>query len=99
MTALKTLTARLRAAKTELEEAGEDTDGMAESVSKLREEMLALTGGRVDLIDPNTNGFKSTYEIMKELASVWEQLSDVSKANILERVAGISLPERIVICA
>ena len=39
----------LRAAKTEAEEAGEGTDGMANSVSELREELLALTGNKVDI--------------------------------------------------
>ena len=35
---------RIRGAKTELEEMGEDTDGMVESTSKLREEIMALSG-------------------------------------------------------
>lgn len=86
-TTLKTVSMYLRAAKTEAEEAGESTEGMAESVSKLREEMLLLTGNKVDIqIDEDT--FKSTYQIMKELADVWDDLTDISKANILEMVGG-----------
>ena len=62
-TTLKTVSMYLRAAKTEAEEAGESTDGMAASVSELRESLLALTGGKVDIqIDEDT--FKSTYQIM-----------------------------------
>ena len=91
----------LRAAKTEAEEAGESTDGMAESVSKLRSEILSLTGGRVDIqIDENT--FKSTYQILKELSEVWNSgvLTDISKANILEMLSGrLLLPQRTVMCA
>ena len=49
VTTLKTVSMYLRAAKTELEDAGESTDGMATSVSELREQILALTGGRVDI--------------------------------------------------
>ena len=41
----------LRAAKTEAEEAGESTDGMASSVSELRSEILALTAQRVDIME------------------------------------------------
>jgi DNA repair exonuclease SbcCD ATPase subunit len=48
-TTLKTLSMYLRAAKTEAEEAGIETDGMAESVSELRDEILALTGNQVDI--------------------------------------------------
>ena len=48
-TTLKTVSMYLRAAKTEAEDAGESTDGMAESVSKLRDELLKLTNNKVDI--------------------------------------------------
>lgn len=86
-TTLKTVSMYLRAAKTEAEEAGESTDGMANSVSELRDEILALTGNKVDIqIDENT--YKSTYDILKELSEVWENLTDITKANITELVGG-----------
>lgn len=86
-TALKTVSMYLRAAKTEAEEAGEITEGMANSVSALREQLLTLTNNKVDImIDDNT--FKSTYQIMKELSSVWNELSDVDTANILNLIGG-----------
>lgn len=44
LTTMKTLTMYLRAAKTEAEEAGISTDGMADSVSKLRDSVMELTG-------------------------------------------------------
>ena len=86
-TTMKTVSMYLRAAKTEAEEAGESTDGMANSVSKLREEILALTGNKVD-IQIDENNFKSTYQIIKELAGVWGELTDISQANILEMIGG-----------
>lgn len=86
-TTLKTISMFLRAAKTEAEEAGESTEGMANSVSELRAEILALTGGKVDIqIDEDT--FKSTYQIIKELSEVWGELTDISQANILEMIGG-----------
>lgn len=86
-TTMKTISMFLRAAKTEAEEAGESTEGMANSVSELRGEILALTGGKVDIqIDEDT--FKSTYQIIKELSGVWDELTDISQANILEMIGG-----------
>lgn len=86
-TTLKTVSMYLRAAKTEAEEAGESTDGMAESMSELRSEIMKLTGNKVDIqIDENT--FKSTYQILKELSVEWENLTDISRANILEMIGG-----------
>lgn len=86
-TTLKTVSMYLRAAKTEAEQAGESTEGMASSVSDLREELLQLTGGKVDIqLDENT--FKSTYQILKELSAVWDDLTDITQANITEMVGG-----------
>lgn len=86
-TTLKTVSMFLRAAKTEAEEAGESTEGMANSVSELRDELLALTGGKVDIqVDENT--FKSTYQIIKEISQVWNDLTDITQANILELLGG-----------
>lgn len=88
----------LRAAKTEAEESGESTDGMAESVSKLRDEILQLTGQKVDIqLDENT--FKSTYQILKELSEVWDDLSDITQANIMEKIGGKYLPRHTAMCA
>lgn len=84
-TALKTVSMYLRAAKTDAEAAGISTDGMASSVSELRKELLALTGVDI-MLDDDT--FKSTYEIMEDLSKVWDKLTDVSRANVLELIGG-----------
>ena len=74
-------------AKVELESMGEDTDVLCESISKLREQIKALTGVDI-MIDDNT--FKSTTDIIKELGAVWDKLSDSSQAATLEIIAGKS---------
>ena len=74
-------------AETELEEAGLDTEGMASSVSKLRDELMALTGG-FDIMKDGGQTFKSTYDILKGIAEVWPKLTDISQANVLELLAG-----------
>lgn len=87
LTVLKTASMYLRAAKTDAEEAGEATDGMANSVSELRDELLTLTKGKVDIMLDDTT-FKSTIQIYRELAAVWNELSDIDAANILELIGG-----------
>ena len=77
---------RIRGAKTELEEAGLETDGMVESTAKLREEIMALSG--VDIMEANGQTFKSTYQIMEELADKWQDLSDIQQATVTELIAG-----------
>ncbi len=86
-TAVKTLTMYLRAAKVEAEEAGEDTEGMANSVSELRDSILALTNNKIDIMIDDKN-FKSTYQIIKEIATVWEDMAEVDQAALLKLIAG-----------
>lgn len=84
-TALKTMSMRLRGAKTDLESAGLDADGMASSVSTLRDEMLSLTGVDI-MLDEDT--FKSSYDILMGIGEVWDNLTDVNRANVLELLFG-----------
>lgn len=84
-TAFKTISMRIRGAKTELEEAGLETDGMADSTAKLRQEIMALSGVDIML---NAKEFKSTYQIMEELADKWQDLSDIQQASVTELIAG-----------
>ena len=86
-TALKTLALRLRGAKTELEEASLDTDNMAESTATLQAKLKALTHGKVDImLDPDT--FKSTTQILREMADAWEDMTDIERASALELMGG-----------
>ena len=84
---LKTVSMYLRAAKTDLENMGESSDGCANSVSELRSELKQLTG--VDIMkDVAGTQFKSTYDILKEISEVWGSLSDVTRANVTEMLGG-----------
>lgn len=84
-TAFKTISMRIRGAETELEQAGLETDGMAESTAKLRQEIMALSG--IDIMIDNDT-FKSTYDILDELSNKWKDLTDIQQASITELIAG-----------
>lgn len=87
----KTVTMRIRGAKTELEEAGLETEYMAESTASLRDAIKGLTnvdgfGGFDIMKDEKT--FKSTYDIILGIGEVWEKMSDIDQAALLELLAG-----------
>lgn len=86
-TALKTLSMYLRATKTELEESGEDATYCASSMSKLRDSILGLTKGQVDIqVDKDT--YKDVYDIMQEISRVYDQLTDKDQAALLNLLGG-----------
>lgn len=84
-TAFQTISMRIRGAKSELEDAGLETEGMLTSVSKLREEVLGLSGVDIML---NEDTFKSTYQILDELSQKWSDLTDIQQASLTELLAG-----------
>lgn len=84
--ALRTISLRLRGTSTkELGEAGEDTEGVITSKSKLRNKIKTLSG--VDILT-DTGAYKSTYEILLEISKVWKDMSDIDQAALLEIIAG-----------
>lgn len=106
---LRTISLRLvgtEAAKKQLSDLGEETDGMITSVSKLRDKILDATkaaskdGKGFDILDSNGN-YKSTYEIMQGLSDLYDDIVKKDKELgtnnlnlLLETIAGEFLPER-----
>lgn len=86
-TGLKTLSARIRGAKTELQSLGEEEDEYVNSTSKLRQSILDLT--KVDIMaDVDKGQYKDLYTILGEISKVYDKLSDVDKANVMEILFG-----------
>ena len=84
--ALRTISLRLRGTSVEvLEELGEETDGAVESVSKMQAKLKALTG--VDILT-DSGAYKDTYTILKDIATVWDDMSNMDQAAALELMAG-----------
>jgi len=84
--AVRTLSMRLRGATAEdLQELGEDTDGLITSVSKLQGVIKGLTG--VDITDVNGQ-IRSTFDIMDDLAGVFNDLKTNDQSFLLETIAG-----------
>lgn len=85
--AMKVLSLRLRGMKGELQEMGEEVDDNVESISKMQTQILNMTDGKVNIFDENGD-FRSTYDIMVDIAEVYDQLSDTDQADLLETIAG-----------
>lgn len=87
-TTLKTVSMYLRSTKADVEAAGESTEGMAETTSKLRDSLKALSHGQVDIFDSATKQYKSTTDIIIEMGKAWDKMSDKEQAAALELMGG-----------
>ena len=80
-----TVSARIRGSKQELEDLGEETDKYVTSSSKLRDMVMGVTG--FDIME-DENTYKDVYEIIIGIGKVWDELSDIDRAGLLEALAG-----------
>ena len=76
----------MRGSDTELKEMGEDTDNLVTSTSKLQAKVKALTGGFDIMQDKNT--YKDIYDIVVGIGEKWADMNDISRASLLEMLAG-----------
>ena len=81
---LKIIALRIRGVKTELENMGESTDDVL-NTAKLQEKIKGLSG--VDILGDD-GGFRSIYDILIDIADVWDKLDSMSQAAIVEIMAG-----------
>ena len=70
-----------------VEDAGLETEGMAETTSQLQAKLKALTDGKVDIM-VDADSFKNTTEILREMSQVWEDMTDKEQAAALELLGG-----------
>jgi hypothetical protein len=63
-----------------LQEAGLETEGMAETTSQLQAKLKALTDGEVDIM-VDADNFKNTTQILREMSAEWEHMTDVEQAD------------------
>lgn len=82
-TGLRTIAARLRSTKTELDELGET---MTEA--EYGELVAALTKYNVALTDA-TGEFRSTYDVVADIAAIWENLTSMEQAALANAIAGV----------
>lgn len=75
-----------RMMKGALEELNEETEGI-ESISKIQTQILNLTKNKVNIFNDD-GSFKSTYDILKQISEIYNDLADTQKASLTEILFG-----------
>jgi len=81
-TGLRTIAARIR--KTVSEEDGDEMINEA----KYEEMVNALTKRHVKLVDDLTGEYRSTYDVLRDIAAVWDDMNSMEQAATIEALAG-----------
>lgn len=85
-TAFKTIAMRIRGYDEETEELSEDLEDISGDIANLTK--INGKGGISLFTDDTKQTYKSTYQILKEISEIYDQLTDKQQAELLEKLAG-----------
>lgn len=85
---MKTVTLRIQNQAGALKELGEEYEDLI-SVSKTQQQIFELTNGTVNIMqDSDPNAFRSTYDILADIAEVIKDLNDVQASELIQLLFG-----------
>lgn len=82
---LRTSALRIRAAKVDLKNSGEDTDGV-KSILDNQKAIKKLTN--VDILEKDKKTVRSIYDIFLDISKVYQQMNDTDQSALLKIIAG-----------
>lgn len=89
---LRTAALRIRGCTAELQEMGEETEGVYTSASSLEKKIEGLTSingkGGVKILEADGETFRSIYDIFLDISKVYQQMSDTDQSALLELISG-----------
>ena len=86
-TAFRTISMRIRGYDEETEEVLEDYEELKGKIADLTK--TAKTPGGISLFtDKDKTTFKSTYQLLKDISEIWDELTDKEQAQLTEKLAG-----------
>lgn len=97
-TAFKTVAMRIRGYDEETESYTEDLENLSGTIADLTK--TASTPGGISLFtDDAKTEYKSTYQLLKEISEVYDELDDKTQAKLLEALAGSKIYLYVHKCA
>lgn len=87
-TAIRSVSMRLRGYDEETEELSEDLKNITGEIANLTKVASNNYQGVSLFTDEANETYKSTYEIFKDIAEIWKELTDKQQAKLLEKMAG-----------
>lgn len=89
---LRTAALRIRGCTAELQEMGEETEGVYTSASSLEKKIEGLTSingrGGVKILEADGETFRSIYDIFLDISKVYQKMSDTDQSALLELISG-----------
>lgn len=88
MNALKTISLRLRSYDEETQEYSEDIAKLTGEIADLTKTKSNNYGGISIFTNDAKTEYRSTYDILKDISNIWDELNDKNQADLLETLFG-----------
>ena len=86
-TALRTISMRIRGYDEETEELSEDFENLSGKIADLTK-TASKPGGISLFSDKDKTTYKSTYQLLKDISEIYDELTDKQQAELLEKLGG-----------
>ena len=86
-TAFRTISMRIRGLDEETEELSEDFENIAGDIAEFTK-TASKPGGISLFTDASKTTYKSTYQLLKDISEIYDDLTDKQQASLLEKLAG-----------
>jgi TP901 family phage tail tape measure protein len=86
--ALKTVAMRLRGVSLEGDNVKQLVPQLQSTFDRINEQFGLMGKNALQLMEDDKVTFKSTYDIFKQVESVWSKLTDIERANLVETMGG-----------
>ena len=85
-TAFRTISMRIRGYDEDTEDFSKDLENISGDIADLTK--ISGKGGISIFTDSTRETYKSTYQILKEISEIWDELTDKQQAQLLEKLGG-----------
>lgn len=65
----------------------EETESLDDTLVTIKGDVFDLTNGKVSIME-DADTYKSTYQVLKEISAVWDELTDKQQAQLLDKLFG-----------
>ena len=75
----------------------EETEELDDDLVNIKNDISEFTNGKVSIME-DADTYKSTYQVLSDIADIWDELSDKQQAGLVEKLFGKNRAD-VCLCA
>lgn len=75
----------------------EETEELDDDLVNIKNDISEFTNGKVSIME-DADTYKSTYQVLSDIADIWDELTDKQQAGLVEKLFGKNRAD-VCLCA